>query len=54
MAGLECRVEAAHPAGDHTLFVATVEHVTWRGRDRPLASADLPYVYVGQVVPRPE
>src|SRR5436190_789033 len=30
MVGLECRVEQAIPAGDHTLFVATVERVTRR------------------------
>jgi flavin reductase (DIM6/NTAB) family NADH-FMN oxidoreductase RutF len=53
MASLECRVEASHPAGDHTLFVATVERVTWRGTDRPLTSEDLEYVYVGEVVKRP-
>ena len=52
LASLACRVEAAHPAGDHTLFVAAVERVTWRGEDRPLTSQDLEYVYVGEVVRR--
>jgi len=53
LASLECRVEASHTAGDHTLFVATVEQVTMRRGDRPLTSQDLDYVYVGEVVPRP-
>jgi flavin reductase (DIM6/NTAB) family NADH-FMN oxidoreductase RutF len=52
LASLECRVEADHPAGDHTLFVAAVERVTWRRDDRPLTSQDLEYVYVGEVVRR--
>ena len=52
MATLECRVTAAHAAGDHTLFVASIERVTWRGDDRPLTSQDLDYVYVGEVVRR--
>jgi len=52
MATLECRVTAAHAAGDHTLFVASIERVTWRGDDRPLTSQDLEYVYVGEVVRR--
>ena len=52
MAMLECRVAAAHDAGDHTLFVASVERVSWRGEDRPLTSQDLAYVYVGEVVRR--
>jgi len=52
MATLECRVTAAHAAGDHTLFVASIERVTWRGDDRPLTSQDLVYVYVGEVVRR--
>ncbi len=30
MASLECRVDDATEAGDHTLFVAAVERVTWR------------------------
>jgi len=52
MATLECRVTAAQAAGDHTLFVASIERVTWRGDDRPLTSQDLDYVYVGEVVRR--
>ena len=52
MATLECRVAAAHEAGDHTLFVASIERVSWRGEDRPLTSQDLDYVYVGEVVRR--
>jgi len=53
LATLECRVEQAVPAGDHTLFVATVERVTHRADDRPLTSQDLDYIYVGEVVRRP-
>ncbi len=53
LASLECRVRARHPAGDHSLFVASVERVTWRGPDRPLSSQDLAYVYIGTVVKRP-
>jgi flavin reductase (DIM6/NTAB) family NADH-FMN oxidoreductase RutF len=52
MATLECRVTAAHPAGDHTVFVGSIERVTWRTDDRPLTSQDLEYVYVGEVVRR--
>ena len=52
MATLECRVTAEHAAGDHTLFVASIERVTWRGDDRPITSQDLEYVYVGEVVRR--
>jgi len=47
-------VEQAIPAGDHTLFVATVERVTRRTDDRPLTSQDLDYIYVGEVVRRGE
>jgi flavin reductase (DIM6/NTAB) family NADH-FMN oxidoreductase RutF len=52
MASLECRVENMANAGDHTLFIAGVEHVVWRADDRPLSSQDLDYVYVGEVVKR--
>ena len=52
MANLECKVDARQPAGDHTLFVAAVTHVVWRGADRPVTSQDLAYVYVGEVVER--
>ena len=54
MACLECQVRQSHAAGDHTLFVASVEHVVWRGADRVLTSQDLEYVYVGEVVKRTE
>lgn len=54
LASLECRVVQAHTAGDHSLFVASIEHVVWRGPDRPLTSLDLEYVYVGEVVKRGE
>jgi flavin reductase (DIM6/NTAB) family NADH-FMN oxidoreductase RutF len=53
MACFECRVQQATAAGDHTLFVASIERVTWRREDRPLTSLDLDYVYVGEVVKRP-
>lgn len=49
---LECRVQTRHPAGDHTLFVASIDRVTWRTPDRPLTSQDLEYVYVGTVIRR--
>lgn len=49
---LECGVRQTHTAGDHSLFVAAVEHVVWRGPDHPLTSLDLEYVYVGEVVKR--
>jgi flavin reductase (DIM6/NTAB) family NADH-FMN oxidoreductase RutF len=49
---LECSVRAMYPAGDHTLFVASIEHVTHREDDQPLTSQDLEYVYVGEVVRR--
>lgn len=52
MANLECKVEQSHPAGDHTLFVASITRVIWRGTDRPVTSQDLEYVYVGEVVKR--
>jgi len=43
---------AAHPAGDHTLFVASIVRVGWRRDDRAMTSQDLDYVYVGEVVRR--
>jgi flavin reductase (DIM6/NTAB) family NADH-FMN oxidoreductase RutF len=52
LAALECLVVAAHVAGDHTLFVARVEHVTLGRADSPLTSQDLDYVYVGEVIKR--
>jgi flavin reductase (DIM6/NTAB) family NADH-FMN oxidoreductase RutF len=53
MVSLECRVQQSHAAGDHTLFVASIERVVERGNDRPLTSHALDYVYVGTVVPQP-
>ena len=53
MASLECRVEQTGAAGDHTLFVAAVERVTWRADERPLTSQELAYVYVGEVIEQP-
>lgn len=52
MAVLECRVVASYPAGDHTLFVASVVRAEMREHDRPITSLDLPYVYVGTVIQR--
>jgi flavin reductase (DIM6/NTAB) family NADH-FMN oxidoreductase RutF len=52
MLALECRVQDRHVAGDHTLFIAAIEHVVRRHTDRPLTSQDLEYVYVGEVVKR--
>ncbi len=52
MAVLECRVVGSYPAGDHTLFVASVVRAEVRAHDRPVTSLDLPYVYVGTVIPR--
>jgi flavin reductase (DIM6/NTAB) family NADH-FMN oxidoreductase RutF len=52
MAVLECRVVGSYPAGDHTLFVATIVRAEVRGQDRPMTSLDLPYVYVGEIVQR--
>jgi flavin reductase (DIM6/NTAB) family NADH-FMN oxidoreductase RutF len=52
MASLQCRVDDTANAGDHTLFIARVEHVVWRADQRPLSSQDLDYVYVGEVVRR--
>ena len=52
MAVFECRVVGSYPAGDHTLFVASIARAEVREQDRPVTSLDLPYVYVGTVVPR--
>src|SRR4029077_7263315 len=52
MAVLECLVVGSYPAGDHTLFVASVVRGEVRGQDRPITSLDLPYVYVGTVIQR--
>ncbi|MGE0682087.1 MAG: flavin reductase family protein [Candidatus Binatia bacterium] len=52
MAVFECRVVGSYPAGDHTLFVASILHAEIRERDRPITSLDLPYVYVGTIIRR--
>ncbi|MGE0825724.1 MAG: flavin reductase family protein [Candidatus Binatia bacterium] len=52
MTVLECRVVASYPAGDHTLFVASIVHAEVREQDRAVTSHDLPYIYVGTVIPR--
>lgn len=52
MAVFECRVVGSYPAGDHTLFVATIVRTEIREQDRPVTSLDLPYVYVGTVIHR--
>jgi flavin reductase (DIM6/NTAB) family NADH-FMN oxidoreductase RutF len=52
MAVFECRVVGSYPAGDHTLFVASVVRAEVRNNDRPVTSLDLPYVYVGTVIQR--
>lgn len=51
-ANLECRVAAEYGAGDHSLFVAAVDHVTLRAEQRPLTSLDLDYAYVGTLIRR--
>ncbi|MGH7802709.1 MAG: flavin reductase family protein [Candidatus Binatia bacterium] len=43
----ECVVEAAHRAGDHTLFVARPGEIRRGEPDAPLTSHDLDYVYLG-------
>jgi flavin reductase (DIM6/NTAB) family NADH-FMN oxidoreductase RutF len=52
LAVLECHVVASYPAGDHTLFVSSIVRAEVREQDRPITSLDLPYVYVGTVIPR--
>jgi flavin reductase (DIM6/NTAB) family NADH-FMN oxidoreductase RutF len=52
MAVFECRVVGSYPAGDHTLFIAAVARAEVREPDQPMTSLDLPYVYVGTVIPR--
>lgn len=52
MAVFECRVVGSYPAGDHTLFVASLVRAEVRERDRPITSLDLPYVYVGTIIQR--
>lgn len=47
LVAFECVVEAAHRAGDHTIFVARVESVRAGTLERPLGSHDLDYVYLG-------
>lgn len=52
MAVFECRVVGSYPAGDHTLFIASIVRAEVRERDRPVTSLDLPYVYVGTIIQR--
>jgi flavin reductase (DIM6/NTAB) family NADH-FMN oxidoreductase RutF len=52
MAAFECRVVGSYPAGDHTLFIASIVRAEVRERDRPVTSLDLPYVYVGTIIQR--
>jgi flavin reductase (DIM6/NTAB) family NADH-FMN oxidoreductase RutF len=52
MAVFECQVVGSYPAGDHTLFVASLVRAEVREHDRPVTSLDLPYVYVGTVIQR--
>lgn len=52
MAVFECRVVGSYPAGDHTLFIASIVRAEVRERDRPITSLDLPYVYVGTIIQR--
>jgi len=52
MAVFECRVVGSYPAGDHTLFVASIVRAEVRAQDYPITSLDLPYVYVGTVIQR--
>jgi flavin reductase (DIM6/NTAB) family NADH-FMN oxidoreductase RutF len=47
LAGFECRVESQWPAGDHTVFVASIAWARTGEPDTPLSSLDLPYVYLG-------
>jgi flavin reductase (DIM6/NTAB) family NADH-FMN oxidoreductase RutF len=52
MAVFECRVVGSYPAGDHTLFVASIVRAEVRETDQPVTSLDLPYVYVGTIIQR--
>ena len=52
MAIFECQVVSSYPAGDHTLFVSSIIRAEVREPDRPVTSLDLPYIYVGTVIPR--
>src|SRR5262245_33768414 len=52
MTVFECRVVGSYPAGDHTLFIASIVRAEVRETDRPVTSLDLPYVYVGTVLQR--
>ena len=53
LGALICEVEAQHPAGDHTLFVARLADTAgFEATALPLTSQDLDYVYVGTVVKR--
>ncbi len=52
MLNIGCSVRAIHRAGDHSLFVASIDRTAQRHVDQPLTSQDLAYVYVGEVVRR--
>ena len=47
LTSLDCRLVSTHAAGDHTLFIGEVIEAYVRSTDRPLASQELPYVYLG-------
>jgi flavin reductase (DIM6/NTAB) family NADH-FMN oxidoreductase RutF len=47
MIALEARVVDSHPAGDHTIFIASPCGVRVNSNDRPMTSLDLDYVYLG-------
>jgi flavin reductase (DIM6/NTAB) family NADH-FMN oxidoreductase RutF len=52
MAVFECRIVGSYPAGDHTLFVASIVQAKVRTSDQPVTSLELPYVYVGTIIQR--
>ena len=47
MISIEARVLQSNVAGDHTIFVASIEGVRIAENDRPLTSQELDYVYLG-------
>jgi flavin reductase (DIM6/NTAB) family NADH-FMN oxidoreductase RutF len=51
LASADCVVRDEIPVGDRVLFVATPVHWEIRNGDEPLTSLDLPYVFVGHLVP---
>lgn len=50
---VDCEVVGQYPVGDRTLFVAQASVWRWGEADRPLTSLDLPYVFVGKLIPVP-